>query len=150
MRWLPHLIPALIAALGLVSSPTQAEEWVVQVTETEEWIDESDPRFFEDDPADVFIYAEDLGYAALDNDGESAGRAITSFRARTPNALAAFGPFRVVDPTRAVLVGTTDATTPAGAPGSRWIAPPTPSAPAVYRFFPPSRLSPPSNPMVQW
>jgi len=113
VRWLPHLIPALIAALGLVSSPTQAEEWVVQVTETEEWIDESDPRFYEDDPADEFIYAEDLGYAALETDDESAGRAITSFRARTPNALAAFGPFRVVDPTRAVLVGTTDATTPA-------------------------------------
>ena len=118
MRWPTPLLPALIAVLGLASSPAQAEDWVVQVTETVEWIDESDPRFYQEDPADEILnaedlYAEDLGFVALEGDGESAGRAITSFRARTPNALAAFGPFRVVDPSRAVLVGTTNAATPA-------------------------------------
>ena len=113
MRWPTPLLPALIAVLGLAPSPAQAEDWVVQITETEEWIDESDPRFYEEYPADDYLYAENLDYGATQSDGESAGRAITSFRANTPNALAAFGPFRVVEPTRAVLVGTTDAATPA-------------------------------------
>ncbi len=104
--------------LGLASSPALAEDWVVRVTETEEWIDESDPRFFEPDATrtdltDEFIYSEDLGFAVAQADAQSAGRAITSFRARMPNALAAFGPFRVVDPTRAVLIGTTNAASPA-------------------------------------
>ena len=97
MRWPTPLLPALIAVLGLAPSPAQAEDWVVQITETEEWIDESDPRFYEEYPADDYLYAENLDYGATQSDGESAGRAITSFRANTPNALAAFGPFRVVD-----------------------------------------------------
>ena len=111
MRWQIPLIPALIASLGLLPSPSQAESWVIQVTETEEWIEESDPRFYEDDAASEFLYAEDfvdqprLEYAIAD-------RAISSFRARAPSAIAAFGPFRVVDPSRAVLVGTTNAATP--------------------------------------
>ena len=111
VRWQIPLIPALIATLGLLPSPLQAESWVMQVTVTEEWIDESDPRFYEYDSAPEFLYAEDvtgeprLEYAVAD-------RAISSFRARAPSAIAAFGPFRVVDPSRAVLVGTTNAATP--------------------------------------
>ena len=111
MRWQIPLIPALIASLGLLPSPSQAESWVIHVTETEEWIEESDPRFYEDDAAPEFLYAEDfvdeprLEYATAD-------RAISSFRARAPSAIAAFGPFRVIDPSRAVLVGTTNAATP--------------------------------------
>ena len=122
MRWstLPPLL-ALMATLGLATSPAQAEGWQVRIVETEEWIDESDPRFHESDP--VFeepvetLYAEDFGFAApridYSSDYTNAGRAISSFRANIPNALAAFGPFRVVDPTRAVLVGTTNGATPA-------------------------------------
>ncbi len=111
MRWQIPLIPALVASLGLLPSPLQAESWVIQVTVTEEWIEESDPRFYEADAAPEFLYAEDfvdeprLAYATAD-------RAISSFRARAPSAIAAFGPFRVVDPSRAVLVGTTNAATP--------------------------------------
>jgi len=106
------LLSALLVVLGLASSPALAEDWVILVTETEEWIDETDPRFFENDPVADHLYAEDLGFAASPVAPQSAGRAITSFRAQMPNALASFGPFRVVDPTRAVLVGTTNAATP--------------------------------------
>ena len=87
VRWQIPLIPALIASLGLLPSPSQAESWVIQVTETEEWIEESDPRFYEDDAASEFLYAEDfvdqprLEYAIAD-------RAISSFRARAPSAIA--------------------------------------------------------------
>ena len=129
MRWLTLLIPATLIALGLTPSPLQAEGYVLQVTVTEEWIDESDPRFHDPDYAaddvvleegmtahsgepDDYLYAEDFGYSAPRIEYGGAGRAITSFRAQAPTALAAFGPFRVVDPTRAVLVGTTDAATP--------------------------------------
>ena len=42
VRWQIPLIPALIASLGLLPSPSQAESWVIQVTETEEWIEESE------------------------------------------------------------------------------------------------------------
>ncbi len=101
---------------------------MLKVTETEEWIDESDPRFYEDVPADT--YTDTAAYDAVSYEvvpfdpdpydagyderaADSAGRAITSFRANIPTARAAFGPFRVVDPTRAVLVGTTGADAPA-------------------------------------
>tara|TARA_B100000678_G_scaffold243905_1_gene215695 strand:- start:612 stop:1388 length:777 start_codon:yes stop_codon:yes gene_type:complete len=88
----------------------------VKVTVTEEWIDENDPRFDDAEPAGMRTYADDyveprVSYA--DEFTSVADRAISSFRATTPNALAAFGPFRVVDPTRAVLVGATTAATPA-------------------------------------
>ena len=112
MRRSTLLLSALLVVLGLASSPALAEDWVIQVTETEEWIDESDPRLFEDDPTGEYLYAEDLGFAPLQGDVPSAGRAITSFRASVPTAMAAYGPFRVVDPTRAVLIGTTNAATP--------------------------------------
>jgi len=119
VRWTTPLLPALIASLGLAIPPAQAEGWELQVTVTEEWIDESDPRFYEADPASEYAYAEDDLYSPYETDAapqiayESAGRAITSFRANAPTALAAFGPFRVVDETRAVLVGVTNAATPA-------------------------------------
>jgi len=117
VRWLTPLIPALMTTLGLAASPLQAEGWLVQVTVTEEWIDESDPRFDEAEPADAYYYAEEYVDDAFERAAPriayaSADRAISSFRASAPTALAAFGPFRVVDPTRAVLVGTTDAASP--------------------------------------
>ncbi|GAB5349096.1 alpha/beta hydrolase [Alteriqipengyuania sp. 357] len=117
MRWLTPLIPALLTTLGLAPSPLQAEGWLVRVTVTEEWIDESDPRFGDDAPVDTYFVAN-----GVDRDAPPpaprisyvfADRAITSFRASAPTALAAFGPFRVIDPTRAALVGVTDAATPA-------------------------------------
>jgi len=113
VRWLTPLIPALMTTLGLAASPLQAEGWLVKVTVTEEWIDESDPRFADAEPADTYLYAEDFIEAEPRIAYETADRAIASFRASTPTALAAFGPFRVVGPTRAVLVGTTNTATPA-------------------------------------
>lgn len=83
----------------------------MQVTVTEEWIDESDPRF--DDTAEEYLYAEDYDAGAPRIAYPQADRAIASYRATTPNALSAYGPFRVVDPTRAVLVGVTTSETPA-------------------------------------
>lgn len=89
------------------------------VSETEEWIDETDPRFDDPayaadagNPADPY-YARDFGYQEPRIDYAIADRAIASYRATTPNAVAAYGPFRVIDPTRAALVGTTTAATPA-------------------------------------
>lgn len=107
MRWLP----IFLLALGLSSSPAQAERWVVQVTVTEEWIDETDPRFDETD--DQYAYHEDTEVGAPRIAYPEADRAIASYRAAAPTALAAYGPFRVVDPTRAVLVGVTTSATPA-------------------------------------
>ena len=113
MRWYTSLLLALATTLGLVPTPLQAEGWLVKVTITEEWIDESDPRFHDSEPVDQHFEAESDDYASPRIAYPTADRAISSFRASAPTALAAFGPFRVVDPTRAVLVGTTTSATPA-------------------------------------
>ena len=113
MRWLTLLLPAAATTLGLSTPPAQAEGWVVEVTVTEEWIDESDPRFYESEPVDEYVEGEGYAYPAPRMEYSTADRAISSFRASAPTAMAAFGPFRVVDPTRAVLVGTTTAASPA-------------------------------------
>ncbi|MBB3034750.1 alpha/beta hydrolase [Alteriqipengyuania lutimaris] len=103
--------------LGLVPSPLAAQGapdgWVLRVTVSEEWIDETDPRFDDAWPAASYAYADTVAGDAPRIDYAIADRAISSYRATTPNALAAYGPFRVIDPTRAALVGTTTAATPA-------------------------------------
>lgn len=71
---------------GLFAVPAGAQQYVVQVTVTETWV-EYPP--------------------------ESADRTIAVRRARTPTSIAAYGPFRVLDETRAVLVGVTGPATPA-------------------------------------
>ena len=86
----------------------------MRVTVTEEWIDESDPRFDDaDGPIDTYVVADESEADGPRIDYAFADRAIASFRASVPTALAAYGPFRVIDPTRAALVGVTDARTPA-------------------------------------
>lgn len=114
MRWITLLLPALLTTLGPATSPARAEGWVVMVTETVEWIDESDPRFASAEGDVLWAEASDgpprLAYMGAD---AAADRAIASYRANAPSALAAYGPFRVIDPTRAALVGVTDAASPA-------------------------------------
>ena len=112
MRSLPALLPALLLSLGLGSSPLRAEagSWVLRVTVTEEWVEEGDPRFEQAEWGSEWMSD---GFAAPRIDYAIADRAIASYRATTPTALAAYGPFRVIDPTRAVLVGTTTAASPA-------------------------------------
>lgn len=76
----------LVGFASLLAAPAAAQQYVVQVTVTESRIE----------------------YPA-----ESADRTIAARRARTPTAIAAYGPFRVIDATRAVLVGVTGPATPA-------------------------------------
>ncbi len=71
----------------MLGAPVSAQGYVVQYTVTEEWV--------EVPPAP-----------------ESADRAIAFRRARTPTSIAAYGPFRVLDARRAVLVGVTGPATP--------------------------------------
>lgn len=73
--------------IALLSAPVSAQGYTVSVTVTEEWVDVP--------PAP-----------------ESADRAIAFRRARTPTAIAAYGPFRVLDAKRAALVGVTGPATP--------------------------------------
>lgn len=80
------LIALILGLAALVAAPASAQQYVMQVTVTETWV-ELPP--------------------------ESADRAIAFRRARTPTSIAAFGPFRVLDETRAVLVGVTGPATPA-------------------------------------
>ncbi|GAA4044378.1 alpha/beta hydrolase [Parerythrobacter jejuensis] len=82
------LIAPILGFLTLLGSPAAAQGYVVQVTITEEWVEDTVPA-------------------------DSADRAIAFRRARTPTAIAAYGPFRVIDRNRAALVGVTGPATPA-------------------------------------
>ncbi len=79
------LAALLLGLTTLFAVPAAAQQYVMQVTVTETWVEQ---------PA------------------ESADRTIAARNARTPTALAAYGPFRVLDRTRAVLVGVTGPATP--------------------------------------
>ena len=68
MRWYTSLLLALATTLGLVPTPLQAEGWLVKVTITEEWIDESDPRFHDSEPVDQHFEAESDARPHHDND----------------------------------------------------------------------------------
>ncbi|MHA6332719.1 alpha/beta hydrolase [Qipengyuania sp. CAU 1752] len=85
MRCLFALATALAA---FISAPATAQGYVVEYTVTEEWVE-------------------------VPSTAESADRAIAFRRARTPTAIAAYGPFRVLDAKRAALVGVTGPATPA-------------------------------------
>ncbi|UIP06837.1 alpha/beta hydrolase [Erythrobacter sp. SDW2] len=80
------VLALLFGVASLFAAPAAAQQYVVQVTVTETWTEV---------PPD------------------SADRTIAVRRARTPTAIAAYGPFRVLDETRAVLVGVTGPATPA-------------------------------------
>ena len=80
--------------LGLVafsSAAVSAQGYVVTYTVTEEWVEVP---------------------SAPDTVDATADRAIAFRRARTPSAIAAYGPFRVLDANRAALVGVTGPATP--------------------------------------
>ena len=88
---------ALIAlSLASLASPVAAQGYVVQVTITEEWVEAPPSAWASNAPV-----------------AETADRAIAFRRARTPTAIAAYGPFRVIDRERAALVGVTGPATPA-------------------------------------
>lgn len=80
------LMALLFGFASLFAAPAAAQQYVVQVTVTESWTEY---------PAD------------------NADRTIAVRRARTPTSIAAYGPFRVLDESRAVLVGVTGPATPA-------------------------------------
>ncbi|WP_435418668.1 alpha/beta hydrolase [Parerythrobacter aurantius] len=77
---------ALLAVLSIwPAAPSAAQQYVVTLTISEQWVEEAP---------------------------ESADRTIAFRRARTPTSIAAYGPFRVLDEKRAVLVGITGPATP--------------------------------------
>lgn len=76
----------LFGLVTIYAVPAAAQQYVMQVTVTETWVEQP---------------------------SESADRTIAARAARTPTALAAYGPFRVLDDRRAVLVGVTGPATPA-------------------------------------
>lgn len=80
------LIALLTALAALAAGPATAQHYLVRVTVTE---------------------------TTVEVPAESAERTIAARGARTPTAIAAYGPFRVLDETRAILVGVTGAATPA-------------------------------------
>jgi len=85
------LLALFLGLVTLSSATVSAQGYVVTYTVTEEWV--------EVPPAPETLDA-------------SADRAIAFRRARTPTALAAYGPFRVLDTKRAALVGVTGPATP--------------------------------------
>lgn len=80
------MLALLIALATLPAAPAAAQQYIVTVTVSEQRVEEAP---------------------------ESADRTIAARAARTPTALAAYGPFRVIDGKRAVLVGVTGPATPA-------------------------------------
>ncbi len=80
------VVALLLSLVVLLAAPVSAQEYVVRVTVTERWVEQPP---------------------------ESAERAIALRQARTPTAIAAYGPFRVLDQSRAALVGVTGSATPA-------------------------------------
>lgn len=81
------LIALFLGISALLGPPAAAQGFVVQVTITEEWVEDAVPA-------------------------DSADRAIAFRRANIPTAIAAYGPFRVIDRKRAALVGVTGPATP--------------------------------------
>lgn len=81
-----RVILALLCAIAsFCGAPAAAQQWVLRVTVTE---------------------------TLVEYPPESADRTIAVHEARTPAAIASYGPFRVLDETRAVLVGITGPATP--------------------------------------
>lgn len=80
------IIALLFGFASFFAVSASAQQYVVEVTVTETWV-ELPP--------------------------ESADRTIALSGARTPTSIAAYGPFRVLDETRAALVGVTGPATPA-------------------------------------
>ncbi len=95
----------LFLSVLCASAPLAAQDrYVTRVTWVEEWVEV-------EGAADGHAYGQPE--ATLPQEAQTADRALAFRRSNIPTAIAAFGPFRVLGPRRAALVGVTGLHSPA-------------------------------------
>lgn len=105
-----RIVTLLLALLACIAHPAAAQQVVMVVEEYWEDVLPGDPDY-----ADALLESEVFPelYTAAAESAAGSERFVASAPAPLPRGVAAYGPFRVLDGTRAALVDVTDARSPA-------------------------------------